>query len=680
MCGTLWVPASVDTLRGTTAEPSGKATHPNLVMQRYALRTAQIVIDLLVLSAAYGLAFLVRFDGELPLQMLKRLTFTLPYVVLFQYVVLSAFGVPKFVWRYVSLREVSRIFLALGVAGAALLAVRFAAGAAQGSWGYAQYAFVPAGVILIDFALAAVGITGSRGLRRILAERSSSNAHATRNGKTKRTLLLGAGQAGAMVAREIAQRQDIGIEPVGFLDDDANKTGLVIHGIPVLGQTSKLAELAEKHKAHQALITIASAPGEAIRRIVHLCEEANLPVRIIPGIFEILDGTVNLSRIRDVSIEDLLGRDPVQLDAPLIEDFVTNKRVLVSGAGGSIGSELCRQIARFHPETLTLVERSEFALFTIHQELIKTFPELTVHPRICDVCDTKRLDAVFTADRPQVVFHAAAHKHVPMVEWNPGEALKNNVFGTKKVADAAHEHGAEAFVLISTDKAVNPTSIMGATKRVAEMYLQALSSTSRTKYVAVRFGNVLGSAGSVIPIFQQQIAAGGPVTVTHPDMKRYFMTIPEASQLVMQSAAMGNGGEIFVLDMGKPVKIADLARDLIRLSGFEPDTEVKIEFSGVRPGEKLFEELGFDGEKMDKTRHPKIFIGKLSPHTLAGLQPTLSSLASLTSCMDASRIRAALQDAVPEMQPDATCPPPPVEPVSTSRKSRPSLVDEPVVA
>ena len=649
-------------------------------MQRYAFRTAQILIDLAILSAAYGIAFLVRFDGQLPLQMMKRLAFTLPYIVLFQFFLLSFFGITKFVWRYVSLREVSRIFLAMAGAGAVLLGIRVTAGIAQSTWGYAQYAFVPAGVILIDFALAAMGIAGVRGVRRIVAERSSSHEHSVQNGKTKRTLLLGAGQAGAMVAREIAQRQDLGIKPIGFLDDDSTKSGQVIHGVSVLGPTKNLRQLAKKHQADQALITIANAPGEAIRRIVHLCEEADLPVRIIPGIFEILDGKVNLSRIRDVSIEDLLGREPVQLDMPLVESFIAGKRVLVTGAGGSIGSELCRQIARFHPRSLTLVERSEFHLFTIHQELIKRFPELTVHPRICDVCDTKRLDGVFTADQPQVVFHAAAHKHVPMVEWNPGEALKNNVFGTKKVADAAHKHGTEAFVFISTDKAVNPTSIMGATKRVAEMYVQALSATSKTKYVAVRFGNVLGSAGSVIPIFQQQIAAGGPITVTHPDMKRYFMTIPEASQLVMQSAAMGNGGEIFVLDMGTPMKIADLARDLIRLSGFEPDTDIKIEYSGVRPGEKLFEELGFDGEKMNKTRHPKIFIGKLSPHDLTELQPTLANLTSLTSCMDASQIRAALQDAVPEMQPDATSVPPPVEPIPVSRRSRPSLVDEPVVA
>jgi FlaA1/EpsC-like NDP-sugar epimerase len=648
-------------------------------MQRFALRSLQIAIDLAVLGIALAAAFFIRFDGEPPIQMTKRLFFLLPYVIAFQYLVLTASGVSRFVWRYVSLREVIRIVAAVGAGSLVLLAVRLVAGQYQGSWGYAQYAFMPIGVIVVDFALASLGIAGVRGLRRVIAERRANHALPAAQHKETRTLLLGAGQAGALVAREIAQRGDLGIKAVGFLDDDATKTGLVIHGVRVLGATDQLARFAKEHRADQALITIASARGDAIRRIVHLCEEAEIPVRIIPGIFEILDGKVNLSRIREVSIEDLLGREPIALEQPLVEGFLRGKRVLVTGAGGSIGSELCRQIARFAPASISLVERAEFHLFTIHQDLTKHHPGLKVLPRICDVCDSKRLDAVFELDQPHVVFHAAAHKHVPMMEWNPGEALKNNIFGTRKVAQAADRFGSEAFVLISTDKAVNPTSIMGATKRVAEMVVQALSVGSKTKYVAVRFGNVLGSAGSVIPIFKEQIEAGGPVTVTHPEMKRYFMTIPEACQLVMQASAMGEGGEIFVLDMGTPVKILDLAQDLIRLSGFEPD-EIPIEFSGVRPGEKLFEELGFDAEKMDKTRHPKIFVGRLSPHEPSELQPSLYRLASLTSCTDAAEIRAALLDAVPEMQADATSVPPPVQPVEPAeaavlkRESRPSFV------
>jgi FlaA1/EpsC-like NDP-sugar epimerase len=325
----------------------------------------------------------------------------------------------------------------------------------------------------------------------------------------------------------------------------------------------------------------------------------------------------------------------------------------VTGAGGSIGSELCRQVARFKPASLVLVEQAEFNLFSIHQELLAGFPELDIRPLICDVCDSARLDAIFESEKPHVVFHAAAHKHVPMMEWNPGEAIKNNVFGTKKVADAADRHGANAFVLISTDKAVNPTSIMGASKRAAEMYVQALSQRSATKFVAVRFGNVLGSTGSVVPIFKAQIAAGGPICVTHPGMLRYFLTIPEASQLVMQAAAMGRQGEIMLLDMGEPIRIVDLAVELIRLSGFEPG-DIEIKYTGIRPGEKLHEELAFDAERMSKTRHEKIFVGKLHPCSLSELERKLERLSVLTGSMSRDHVRRGLAELVPEMCEPAT--------------------------
>lgn len=639
-------------------------------MRWLAVRSSQVLIDLTVLGVAFGLAFVTRFDGSLPHAAFKQLLILWPYVVGFQYGMLVLFGVTKFAWRYVSLREVRRIGFALGTATIILIAVRLLAPVLITASGYARYAAIPLGVGIIDFALAFLGVAGVRGLRRILTERSSRSGLAANHHSTNtRTILIGAGQAGAMVAREIASRPDLGVSPIGFLDDDKGKHGLEIHGLKVLGAISELPELAKKLGAQQGLISMASASGETVRRILQLCETIPLPVKIIPGIFEILDGKVNLSRIRTVSIEDLLGRPAVSLDLPQIEAFLHGKRVLVTGAGGSIGSELCRQIAAFGPASITLVERAEFHLFSIHSELVKRFPKLDIRPRICDVCDSKRLDGVFAADRPEVVFHAAAHKHVPMMEWNPGEAIKNNVFGTRKVADAAHKHGVGAFVMISTDKAVNPTSIMGTTKRVAEMYVQSLSRTSNTKYTAVRFGNVLGSAGSVIPVFQKQIEGGGPVTVTHPEMKRYFMTIPEACQLVMQAGAMGNGGEIFVLDMGTPMKIADLARDLIRLSGFEPDVDIRIEYTGVRPGEKLFEELGFDGEKMDKTRHAKIFVGRLSPCDYAEVEANLSFLAGFTACQSAGEVRDALQRVVPEMQPDATRPPPSVAPIHRPPRS-----------
>ncbi len=357
---------------------------------------------------------------------------------------------------------------------------------------------------------------------------------------------------------------------------------------------------------------------------------------------------MNLSRIREVAIEDLLGREPVQLDEDVVSESMRSRVVMVTGAGGSIGSELCRQICRFGPKHLVLVERFENALFEIHRELIAAFPHVLIEPRIADVCDATRMGMVFTEVRPEVVFHAAAHKHVPMMEWNPGEAIKNNVGGTRCVADLADQHGVQRFVLISTDKAVNPTSVMGASKRVAEIYLQALSQRSSTRFVTVRFGNVLGSAGSVVPIFREQIAKGGPLTVTHPEMRRYFMTIPEASQLVLQAGAMGTGGEIFILDMGEPVKIVDLARDLIILSGLRPDEDIEIRFSGLRPGEKLFEELSTAAEDADRTRHPKVFIGRIAPHEWSAVVEAIGSLLELADSTTPERVRTTLKDIVPE--------------------------------
>jgi FlaA1/EpsC-like NDP-sugar epimerase len=617
-------------------------------MSRLFAQSARIFADLAVLSAAYWLAFLARFEFGLAFMYVKLLFFTWPYVVIFQYLVLVLFRVPAFSWRYVGVREAQRIFLALAVATAVLVTIRLTM---VHVGGYAKYVIIPLGVLVMDFAFAFLGVAGVRMLRRMVAERRergrSRPAAAT---PRRRTLLIGAGRAGVLVAKEVAQNPQVGIEVVGFVDDDPLKVGTVIQGHKVLGRTAELAALAAAHEAEQAVITIAAASGAVIRRLVAACEGIGLPVRIIPGIYEILDGQVSLSRIREVRIEDLLGREAVELELELIGAFLTGKRVLVTGAGGSIGSELCRQACRFGPAKLILLEQAENPLFDIHGELTRAGrPGCEIVPVIADVCDTKRVERIFADHRPEVVFHAAAHKHVPMMEWNPGEALKNNVFGTRKVADAADRHGTAAFVMISTDKAVNPTSIMGATKRVAEQYVQALGRRSATKYVAVRFGNVLGSAGSVIPVFQEQIRAGGPVTVTHPEMRRYFMTIPEACQLVMQAAAMGRGGEIFVLDMGEPVRIVDLARDLIRLSGFTAE-EIPIEFTGVRPGEKLFEELGTSAEHMDRTRHPKIFIGRFETRDFGEVAAGLAALAPVTDSTSRDEVKTALAAMVPEIR------------------------------
>ena len=506
---------------------------------------------------------------------------------------------------------------------------------------------IPLGVLATNFVLGFLGLTGVRATRRLQGEAQDRKKREVQ-GTRHRALLIGAGQAGVMVARELNARPDLGIDAVGFLDDDRAKVGTRIGGLTVLGTTERLAEIAERKRVKRVLITIANVPGPEIRRITLRCKEADLDTQIVPGLYEIVGERINLSKIRPVAIEDLLGREPVQLDEGEVAASIRGRNVLVTGAGGSIGSELCRQLARFAPARLVLVERFENALFEIHREIAANFPDLTLEPCVADICDQVRMTAIFDTTSPHVVFHAAAHKHVPMMELNPGEAIKNNIGGTKVVASLADRFGVAQFVMVSTDKAVNPSSVMGATKRVAEIVCQVRAQRSKTRFVTVRFGNVLGSNGSVIPIFKEQIARGGPVTVTHPDMQRYFMTIPEASQLVMQAGAMGQGGEIFILDMGRPVKIVDLARDLITLSGLRPEEDISIQFTGVRPGEKLFEELSTSAEHSDKTKHPKIFIGRIATRAWEDVVGEIDRLVSSADSASADELRSGLGRVVPE--------------------------------
>ncbi|MBA3465634.1 MAG: polysaccharide biosynthesis protein [Deltaproteobacteria bacterium] len=555
-------------------------------------------------------------------------------------------GVPRMSWRYMTMRDTVRIALAIALSTAVLGLLRIALPLLVGH----RLVYIPFGVIAMNCVLAFLALVASRALVRLRGEAIDRERRKPGNATQFNALLIGAGEAGVIVAREIQNRPDLGLKPVGFLDDDRRKIGTSIGGLQVLGTTNDIKEIAEQKRAKRALITIANATGHQIRRITEQCRDAGLETKIIPGIYEIVGDKVNLSRIREVAIEDLLGREPVILDEDIVGSTIRSRVVLITGAGGSIGSELCRQVCRFGPERLILVERYENALFEIHRELTQAFPQVPIEPRIGDVCDEERMLQVFEASKPHVVFHAAAHKHVPMMEWNPGEAVKNNIGGTRVIADLSDRTGVERFVLVSTDKAVNPSSVMGATKRVAEIYLQALSERSSTRFVTVRFGNVLGSAGSVIPIFREQIAKGGPVTVTHPDMTRYFMTIPEASQLVMQAGAMGDGGEIFILDMGSPVKIVDLARDLITLSGLRPDEDIEIRFSGVRPGEKLVEELHADAEHADKTKHPKVFIGRIKPHNWDIVSSAVDVTLDLAQGTDPELIRKALGELVPEFR------------------------------
>ncbi|MDP2340163.1 MAG: nucleoside-diphosphate sugar epimerase/dehydratase [Deltaproteobacteria bacterium] len=622
-------------------------------------RPMHFVLDVAVLAVAFSLAYLFRFDFAVPRGWADRAVHQVAFVVGFQLFALFAAGIYSYIWRYVGLAEVAGFARATLYALVPLVLSRFVLPSSLDAYR------MPLSVILMDAVIGFGGVLSLRVVRRAIYEQFERQAgRAAKNQKP--VLLLGAGKAGVLAARELVGRADSDMLIKGFVDDDREKLGSVIHGVKVLGTTADLPRLVRELGVDHVVITIAKAGREDFRRILDICESIPVKTRVIPAIHELLAGTVSVSRIRNVEIEDLLGREPIELDRELVGAFLTGKTVVVTGAGGSIGSELARQVARFGPRRLLLVERAEGALFDIDRELGAKHPGLQIVPVIADVGDRERVDLCFKEHRPDVVFHAAAHKHVPMMEKNPGEAIKNNVVGTRTVAEAAGRHGCRAFVLISTDKAVNPTSIMGASKRVAELVVQSLDQRfPATRFLAVRFGNVLGSAGSVIPIFREQILKGGPVTVTHPDMVRFFMTIPEAAQLVMQAGALGEGGEVFVLDMGEPVKIVELAKDMIRLSGLRPFADVDIVFSGVRPGEKLYEELGTDGEDVKKTGHPKIFIGRIVGVEAAALEPAVDALLAAAIGNDAEAVRNGLAALIPESLLLA----PPPTPVVTSSSS-----------
>ena len=454
-----------------------------------------------------------------------------------------------------------------------------------------------------------IGYTG--GLRLVYRTGRRFKTRMIVSQDSQRVLVVGAGSAGQMIINELKENPQLKKVPVGIIDDDINKIGRVIHNVKILGDTSQVKEIVEKENVDEIILAMANVDKARKSEIINICKETKCKLKTIPGIYEIIDGKVDIKKIRDVDIEDLLGREPIKVNMEEMSGYIEERTVLVTGGGGSIGSELCRQIASFNPKHLIIVDNYENNAYAIQQELIRKHEgKLNLSTIIASIREYKRMDEIFNEYKPDVVFHAAAHKHVPLMENSPSEAIKNNIFGTLNVARLADAYKVKRMVLISTDKAVNPTNIMGATKRAAEMIIQTINKNSETEFVAVRFGNVLGSNGSVIPLFKKQIAEGGPVTITHPDIIRYFMTIPEAVQLVLQAGAMAKGGEIFILDMGEPVKIVDLANNLIRLSGFEPGVDIKIEYSGLRPGEKLYEELLMSEEGLTKTANSKIFIGK----------------------------------------------------------------------
>lgn len=609
-------------------------------------RRAQFALDLLVLVLVFALAYLLRFDFAVPRSEVPNALTQLPYVVLIQFSALCLSGAYAFIWRYIGMTEIKTFLKAAWWSVVPLLILRLGLPEQFQTWR------VPLSVTVMDTIFAFGGLLALRVVRRALYERYEmrSKTNSVGNGHKKSVLLIGAGRAGMLAAKEIIAHSETDLQIKGFIDDDPNKLGLLIHGIKVLGPTRDLPMLIPKLKIDHVVITMAGIPGPYIRKIAEFCERIPVKVRIIPGLYDILRGKVEVSRIRDVQIEDLLGRMPVQLDVEDMRRFLADKIVMVTGAGGSIGSELAQQVAQFHPSSLLLVERSEFALFEIERELSDTWPDLAIVPLVADVGDEGRMRAIFEKYHPQVILHAAAHKHVPIMEDNIAEAVKNNVLATHLLGVLAGEFGAEAFVLISTDKAVRPTSVMGASKRFAELVVQDLDKRFLTRYVAVRFGNVIGSTGSVITVFQKQIRKGRPLTVTHPDMVRYFMTIREAAQLVLQASAMGQGGEIFILDMGEPVRILDLAKHMLNLSGLKPFVDVDIVFTGIRPGEKLIEELQITEESMNKTRHPKIFIGKIAAYPQEKVSQALEHLAVLSQNGHERELRSYLSELLPEAQ------------------------------
>lgn len=564
-------------------------------MRQKLITGSLVLLDTIIITVAPYLALLLRFEGVVGSRQYQMVYDYLPGIILIRLLTFYFFGLYNRLWRYASIHELLAITSAVTVSSVLIFIYMFGMGSK-----------LPRSIPIITWliVLALVGL--SRLFFRVLYMLRN-----TRKASCSKVLIIGAGDAGAMIARELRQRFYDTKNLIGFIDDDRNKIKNKLFGVPVLGTRDDLSKVVCKYSVAEIIIAIPSANGERLREIFKACRETKCTVKTVPGLYEIIDGQVTVDQLRNIDLEDILRREPVKLDLGQIAGYLTGKRVLVTGAGGSIGSELCRQIAKMSPSHVTLLGKGENSIYEIHQELTAKFPHLAIEPVIADVRDKPRIFNIFSRVQPQVVFHAAAHKHVPLMEAQPEEAVRNNIFGTQTVAEAADRANTEKFVLISTDKAVNPTSVMGATKRVAEMIIQNMNRISDTNFVAVRFGNVLGSRGSVIPLFKKQILKGGPITITHPDMKRYFMTIPEASQLVLQAGALAQGGEVFVLDMGEPVKIVDMATDLIELSGLEPGRDIEIQFSGLRPGEKLFEELLTAEEGTSSTKHEKIYVANL---------------------------------------------------------------------
>lgn len=610
-----------------------------------------ILADALLISASWYFAFVLRFNFEIPPASMEMAIRFLPVVLVTKIIAFYFFNVYQGMWRYISVTDLLNI---LKGAFAGFLVIVFLLLFSHSFSGFARSIFI------IDLVLTVLFVSGFRICLRLYfevmaGEQGARSLYARlmrrrKNSENINLLIVGAGGSGEKILREIRDNDRLKYQVVGFIDDDFVKQQKMIHGIPVVGRIDELSVVADKMKVKEILIAVPSATSEQMRAIVAHCKKTGLVFKTLPAMGELIDGKITVKAIRDVAYRDLLGREVVRLEEALIEKYIEQKQVLVTGAGGSIGSELCRQICRFKPKTLILFDQAESPLYEIDLELRRSYPYIEIVPVLGDIRDMSRLENLFRKLHPRIVFHAAAYKHVPMLEIQPWEALLNNISGTRNLIEVAKQFAVERFVMVSTDKAVRPTNIMGATKRIAELLVQGQNCDDRgnTIFITVRFGNVVGSVGSVVPLFKRQIAQGGPVTITHPEVTRYFMTIPEAGQLILQAGAMGRGGEIFILEMGTAVKIGDMARDLIRLSGFEPDQDIKIEYIGLRPGEKLYEELITEGENVVTTDHKKIMVlsGRICDQDRLNMDIDL--LIKAAKDQDENTIRTMIKQILPE--------------------------------
>lgn len=616
-----------------------------------------VCIDIILLGTSWYAAFLLRYNFDLPMDSAVMAVRLLPVVILIKIIAFYFFNVYRGMWRYTSLIDLFNIIKASVLSTLVIIALIIFS---HSFTGFARSILVIDGVMTILF------ISGSRVCLRLYFEMMSEDvANRTLTdrlmGKKKNRkeainlLIIGAGDSGEKILREIRDNIRLKYHVVGFLDDDYGKQGRMIHGVPVMGRIDELKSVADRVDVNEVLIAAPSSTSEQMRAIVACCKQSGLVFKTLPGIGELIDGKVSVNAIRDVAYRDLLGREVVHLEEDRIGSYIEQKQVLVTGAGGSIGSELCRQICRFNPKTIVLFDQAESPLYDIDLELRRNFPYIQIVPVLGDIRNQERLFHAFDTHKPQIVFHAAAYKHVPMLEIQPWEAILNNIAGTRNLVNIANQFKVERFVLVSTDKAVRPTNIMGTTKRIAELMVQGQNCDKGavTRFITVRFGNVVGSVGSVVPLFKRQIEQGGPVTITHPEVTRYFMTIPEASQLILQAGAMGKGGETYILEMGTSIKIADMAKDLIRLSGFEPDKDIKIEYIGLRPGEKLYEELITEGEDIVPTDHKKIMVLSGMICELDLLNGDIDSLIETAKKQDGEMIKTLLKKIVPEYMPNS---------------------------